>query len=186
MNLQIDTREKPAAIAPLLKHFDEVGIPYFRSKLYVGDYMSLHNAKRVVDRKHNMSEVAGNVCQGHQRFVAELCRARDAGIELIVLVQHPTIRCVDDVFAWSNPRRRVSPQAISGQKLAKIMFTMAQKYGVRWQFCSSRQMAPRILELLEMSLNDEKRVNHHVNPAKSVIDDKNDQKQQIEVEDARP
>ena len=65
MNIIIDTREKPKAIEKIVKEFDLQGIKYVRSKLFGGDYQSLDNARLVIDRKQDLQELCGNVCQQH-------------------------------------------------------------------------------------------------------------------------
>jgi hypothetical protein len=52
------------------------------------------------------------------------------------------------VFFWDNPRRRTSKGAISGQRLFKILSTMKEKYGIRFEFCDKRQTGRRIVEIL--------------------------------------
>ena len=76
--IQIDTREHAHAIRRILKTFDETGVEYFFSKLYVGDYQRLDNGLLVVDRKQNLAEIAGNLTQQHERFRSELERAKKA------------------------------------------------------------------------------------------------------------
>jgi ERCC4-type nuclease len=115
MTIQIDSREKTTAILHIINHFDTNNITWFRSKLPVGDYMSLDNARLVIDRKQNLQELCGNVTQDHWRFVAELDRAVQYGIKLIVLCEHsPTIKTLNDVKTWYNPRLKTSPQATTG------------------------------------------------------------------------
>lgn len=72
MDIQIDTREKQRAIRKIIKTFDENGVKHFSSKLLVGDYMSLDNPRLIIDRKQNLQELCGNVCQQHERFKKEL------------------------------------------------------------------------------------------------------------------
>lgn len=99
----IDSREKPKAIAKIIKCFEENNIDYDTSKLYVGDYQSLDNPKIIVDRKQNLAEIMQNVTQ--KRFRDELIRAKKAGIHLIVLIEHSKdITCIDDITKWKNPR----------------------------------------------------------------------------------
>ena len=86
MTIQVDTREHASEWNRIQKQFDELGIQYVRSKLYVGDYMSLDNARLVIDRKKDLQELCGNVCQQHERFKKELIRAMQAGIQIIFLV----------------------------------------------------------------------------------------------------
>lgn len=150
MTIQIDSREKAHIIKHILDDFEDMGVQYFTSKLPVGDYASLDNPRLAVDRKHNLGEVVSNVGQDHKRFVAELVRAQKYGIRLVVLVEHSrSVRKLEDVIHWKNPRLAVSPLAISGERLYKIMYSMAQKYGVEWQFCEKRHTARRICQILE-------------------------------------
>lgn len=149
ITIQIDTREHTGQVERIEDQFDSLGVKHFRSKLYVGDYQSLDNPRLVVDRKKDLQEIAGNVCQQHERFRAELIRAQEAGIQIVILCEHGgQIRSLEDVFFWDNPRRRTSKGAISGQRLFKILITMKDKYGVRFEFCDKRQTGRRIVEIL--------------------------------------
>lgn len=150
MLVLIDTREKPKAIEKIIKEFDKQKVKYDSTKLYVGDYQTLDNPKVVIDRKQNLSEVCNNVCQGHERFTAELKRAKDAGIHLIVLVEHgKNIKRLEDVAAWYNPRLKVSPKAIKGKQLYSIMKTLAAKYDCEWRFCNKDDTGKTIIAILK-------------------------------------
>ena len=106
MDIQIDTREKQRAIRKIIKTFDDNGVKHFSSKLLVGDYMSLDNPRLIIDRKQNLQELCGNVCQQHERFKRELLKAIDAEIQLVILVEHgPDIQSLEDVWFWENPRK---------------------------------------------------------------------------------
>ena len=106
LTIQIDTREKAKAIKKIIKHFDEQGIKWISTKCYVGDYVSLENSRLTVDRKQNLTEVYGNVINDHVRFKAELVRAKELGIQIVILVEHGgNINCLEDVREWDNPRR---------------------------------------------------------------------------------
>ena len=149
MTIQVDSREKAHAIQKILATFDRQGIKWFVSKLPVGDYQSLDNAKLVIDRKQNLSELVGNVCQGHARFKAELERANEYGIKLIVLCEHgKNINSLTDVIEWENPRLKDSPMAMSGERLYKVLSTMSAKYGVDFLFCNKAETGTKIIELL--------------------------------------
>lgn len=149
MMILVDSREHQHAIEGILGYFDRSGIRHASTKLYVGDYQEVGNGLLVVDRKQNLQEVAGNVCQQHARFRAELERAALAGIHLIVLVEHGgNVKKLEDVEMWNNPRLKESPGAITGERLAKVMRTMADKYGVEWRFCDKRNTGKVILEIL--------------------------------------
>ena len=161
MQIQIDSREKARAIKKILADFDNAGIKHYVSKLYVGDYMSLDNPRLIIDRKQNLSELCANVCQGHDRFRAEIMRANRAGIKLIILVEHGAMfRTLEDVIWWNNPRhfRRVKgndgrwhtieTKAMQGETLYKVLETMKRKYDIEFMFCEKKDTGKRIIELL--------------------------------------
>lgn len=149
MVIQIDTREKARAIRQILKTFDANGVKHVTSKLFVGDYMNLDHPKLIVDRKQNLLEVCNNVCQDHDRFRAELVRAREVGIQLVILVEHGEgIASLEDVIFWTNPRLATSPKALTGEKLYKIMRTVERKYGIVWAFCEKSETGKEIIKWL--------------------------------------
>ncbi len=168
MEIQVDSREHAKEWERISKQFDKLGIKYFRSKLYVGDYQSLDNARLVIDRKKNLQELCGNVCQQHERFKSELKRAQDAGIQIIILCEHGGIKDLADVFWWENPRSKfttikmvdgrpkrvpVNPNAISGEKLFKTLQTISRRYNIRFEFCNKSETGKRIVELLGGKVN---------------------------------
>lgn len=132
----------------VVQYFDSQNIKWVKSKCVVGDYVNLENPMVVIDRKKDLQEVAGNVCQQHERFVRELELAKELGYRLIVLVEEPSISSVEQVFSWYNWRKKKNPKAINGRTLAKIMLTMSNKYGVEWQFTTKAKCGERIVELL--------------------------------------
>ena len=164
MDIQIDSREKARAIRNIIKTFDDNGVKHFSSKLLVGDYMSLDNPRLIIDRKQNLQELCGNVCQQHERFKRELLKAIEAGIQLVILVEHgPEINCLEDVWFWKNPRKHevswrvvngkkekyvVSAKAVDGNQLYKSLCTIRNRYNVRFEFCEKKDTGKRILEIL--------------------------------------
>lgn len=149
MQIQIDTREHASERDRIEAQLDAVGVQHFRSKLYVGDYMSLDNPRKVIDRKKDLGELCSNVTQQHERFRAELVRAKENGIQVIILCEHGgNIRQLEDVFFWENPRRRHSPKATSGAQLFRSLCTMRDRYGVQFAFCDKRQTGKEIVRLL--------------------------------------
>lgn len=152
MVIQVDSREKAHAITKILETFDREGVKWFVSKLPVGDYMSLDNPRLVIDRKQNLNEVCNNVVQDHKRFAAELIRAKEFGIHVVVLVEHGKgITCLNDVLNWQNPRLKQSPMAVSGERLFRILSTMQNnhdRYDVEFLFCDKDETGKRIIEIL--------------------------------------
>ena len=151
----VDTREKPKAIQTILKQFEVAGVNVIRSKLYSGDYQLMSNPYCTVDRKQNLSELCNNVVQEHKRFAAELTRAKEVGISVVVLVEHGgAIKSIEDVPNWVNPRLKVSPLAVSGERLYKILKAMEYTYKVRFEFCNKANTGRRILEILTEGRSD--------------------------------
>lgn len=166
MVIQVDSREHKSEWDRIRRQFDRAGAEYFRSKLWVGDYMSLDNPRLIIDRKKDLQELIGNVTQQHERFQAELVRAQKAGINLIILCEHGAdITELTDVYFWHNPRldmtrwitqdgkpRKIKkyPKATKGESLYKSLCTIRDKYGVRFEFCTKQETGQRIMELLEV------------------------------------
>ena len=160
MTIQIDSSEKQHAIQHIKEAFRRAGVKTFVSKLYVGDYMSLDNPRLVIDRKQSLHEICNNVCREHERFRAELIRAKEAGIRVVILCEHGEgIKSLDDVLFWVNPRGRVKKlvrgrwevceqHVMHGAVLYKILQSMERKYGVAFLFCDKRDTGRRIIEIL--------------------------------------
>ena len=160
MIIQIDSREKAKAIQKIIEEFDRQGIKHPVSKLMVGDYMNYDNPRVIVDRKQNLTEVCSNVCQDHDRFRRELLLAKENGIQLIILCEHgKDIKSLEDVIFWKNPRsekrkkidgkwQTVNTNAMKGDVLYKILTTLEEKYGVRFEFCDKEETGRKIVEIL--------------------------------------
>ena len=149
MNIQIDTREKARAIKKITAYFDKNDVRYYSSKLYVGDYMNMDNPHLIVDRKQDLREIYSNLCHQHKRFTDELKRAREVGIKLIILCEHGRdMNVLADVQSWHNPQLDKTPYAWDGERLFKVMKTVALKYGIEWRFCDKGSTGAEIVRLL--------------------------------------
>lgn len=159
MDIIIDTREKDRAIKKVLAEFDKQGINYASHSLLVGDYMSLDNARRVVDRKQNLSELYVNLChegkkgkeaENSQRFIKEIERARKMHIGIYFLIEHgDDITCLEDVKGWYNPQLDKTPYAWSGEYMYSRMKLLAAQYdNIRFKFCNKNETGNKIIELL--------------------------------------
>lgn len=155
-------------------YLERAGIRWLRSKLPVGDYGRMDNLTVVVDRKASLTEVEGNLIQQHDRFRREAVRAQENGIRLIVLVEAgPRVKSLGDVARWENPRLKrweeldnahskgkklnipISPRPpVSGSKLAQIMHTMSEKYGIEWRFCCHQDAGREILSILGVEVDE--------------------------------
>lgn len=164
MNIQVDSREHKSEWERIKTQFDELGVDYFRSKLYVGDYQSLDNPRLVIDRKKDLQELCGNVCQQHERFKAELVRAIQSGIKIVILCEHgEEIKTMEDVYFWQNPRKHrviwktvdgkkiktvISKKAVDGCQLYKSLCTIRNRYNVDFVFCTKKETGQKIVEIL--------------------------------------
>lgn len=157
-----DTREKPRAIVKILDTFDRRGIEVVHRALPFCDYrdpdwrdLEGHRIKHpgllepVVDRKANLGEVCLNMVQGRARFLRMIERAHNADCWPIILVEHSNrIKTLEDVIDWQNPRLKVSPYALNGERLYKIMKATAEHHGFSWEFCDKLHTGEKIIELL--------------------------------------
>lgn len=147
MTIIEDTRQKSGMHELKHQHFEEMGVELVRNMLPFGDYALPPSVS--VDTKADMSEIASNIGSDHKRFKRECIAARDAGCQLIILVENTEgIACVNDVHKWVNPELIYRPRAITGERLQKAMLTMHERYGVRFEFCKPEESAKRIMELL--------------------------------------
>ena len=148
-----DTRQKSGMHELKHSHFNEMGVQLVRNMLPFGDYAKPPTIS--VDTKANMEEIAQNIGSDHQRFKRECIAARDAGCQLIILVENTEgISSVKDVHRWINPDLIYRPRAITGERLQKAMITMSERYGVRFEFCRPEESAKRIIELLGVGEDD--------------------------------
>lgn len=124
-----------------------------------------------VDSKFSIQELVSDVCgKQHSRFRDECILAQNNGIKLYVLVQNDLqeiyvrkrlvatnyiITDLKDLHKWVNPRlwiirqgKQMYPTATKGVTLMKACYTMTQKYGVEFLFCSTKDAGAKIVELL--------------------------------------
>lgn len=164
MTIQCDTREHKKEWERIKSQFDGIGVDYFRSKLWVGDYMNIDNPRVIIDRKKDLLELCGNVTQQHKRFAAELIRAQEKNIKLIILCEHGEgIETLTDVYFWHNPRLDLSewviqnghpakipkyPKATEGTALYRSLITMRDKYNIEFRFCEKSETGCVITQLL--------------------------------------
>lgn len=146
----VDTREK--GNKKIIEYFEKVNQDYIISKLDSGDYMIYKDYSTIIDKKDGLLELAGNLCNTpeHERIKREIARAKELGCtNFIFLIQDNKIKSLEDIKNWSSPHTKVK-----GETLLKIMQTMKQKYQIRFMFCPKKEVAKKILELLNGGKND--------------------------------
>ena len=185
MILLEDTRQQACKHNIKHKWFESNGIEIRRTKLYCGDYSLPTDQSICLDSKKDIQELISDICgKQHERFRNELIRAQEAGIKLYILVENrgglisgtkdiynPTIRTLEDLHKWKNPRlfimkpsnevvgytksgspgyKRVQkyPSATKGITLQKACYTLQEKYGCKFIFTTPEDSGKRIIELL--------------------------------------
>lgn len=148
MVIQEDTRQKTDKHNLKHKWFESSGVKVVRSKLPFGDYAPVPPVS--IDTKENMDEIAGNICgKEHRRFINECKAARDAGCQLVILVENTVgIADVTQVHKWVNPRVIYSPRCVQGPRLQKAMETISERYGTIFLFCTPEQSGEIITGIL--------------------------------------
>lgn len=148
----VDSREKPKAIGKIIDYFEKNGIKYETSKLLFGDYMDYNHPGLVIDRKQNIAELAKNCTVEHDRFKRELERVKEAGAELVILVEQESytdrgqrirVRTIEDLIRWSSQY-----SMIRGEKVFRVLSSWGFKYPIRVVFCNKRYTGQKIIKIL--------------------------------------
>jgi len=159
MIIQEDTRQQSGKHDIKHDYFLTNGIGVVRCKLPFGDYAPIPPVS--VDTKASMDEIAANICgKEHRRFINECKAARNAGCQLIILVENNIgISKVSEVHIWKNQRSMYSPRCVQGPQLQKAMMTISERYGVRFDFCKPEEAGQRIVEILNNGLPEVRQTN---------------------------
>jgi len=130
----IDTREK-----------NPIQFARFQiKKLNVGDYTTpKHYNKFHLERK-SAADLYSTILKGHSRFKKELLRAKENGIELVMIIECTEIRFYEKRFPGSGYCR------VQGSILQKIITTIKKRYGLKFIWCTNRKkMKLEILKQLQ-------------------------------------
>ena len=151
MNIIEDTRQQKNKHEQKHKAFEAHGDKVTRCALPCGDYTLFPSV--AIDTKASMLEISQNIGgskEEHERFRRELIKARENDCHLYILIENDEgIRNINDVRSWVNPRLIDSSRAITGERLAKAMNTMQDRYGVTFVFCSPENAGRAIRYILE-------------------------------------
>lgn len=151
-----DTRQQAGKHKNIEQYCMRNHIELIRTCLPVGDYMFPHG-NISVDTKQDLLELCKDVMSSdHRRFRAECQRAKDMGIQLIILVEElPPFGKVD---LWEVPRWKTSNQwhrygdpmtRVDPVTFRKALMTMTVRYGVKFRFCTRRQCPGRLIKYLK-------------------------------------
>ena len=149
MIIVMDTREHAKEQNRIKAQLEAQGHTVISHALPVGDYVSLHLPRLVIDRKKTLQELCINVdSKDHERFREELIRAKKLDLRLLILIEDGSVRSLEDVKNWQNSRLKDSPKATTGEQLYKALMTMKEKYDVRFAFTDQEHCGQKIAELL--------------------------------------
>lgn len=148
-----DTAEKKGKKEHILKYFEEQGIRVRPQQLNVGDYTISNKHDICIDIKQDVLEICGNICgKDHTRFRNECIRAMEDGINLIILIEEDYT--LETLKNWTSPAYKSGDKKgqqfikVNGERLAKSMITMSEKYGCTFLFTSKKKSGENILKLL--------------------------------------
>lgn len=162
MILLEDSRQQEGEHKNIAFYCRKNGIEIVRKKLECGDYMLSDDGESPsgnisVDTKATILELSHNIMSiDHRRFRAECERAKETGIQLVILIEeYPPYGKID---LWEVPRWTVSNQfhrygdpmtLVDPRALRKAMLTMMDKYGVRFVFCTRLQSPAKMIKILK-------------------------------------
>ncbi|MFI3329138.1 MAG: ERCC4 domain-containing protein [bacterium] len=166
MTIVQDTREKTNKKEHILSWFKLKKINVVRSKMFVGDYTYLHNQTICVDSKFSLLEVAQNVTKDHERFKNECIRARDNGIQLVILIECEEVDKLENLHKYKMPTykstgfKKVNGKSVmthykgqpmsrmNPETLQKALMTMQDKYGIKVMFAKRLKFGEMIIRIL--------------------------------------
>lgn len=147
-----DTRNQVGKHKNIEAYCEKTGIRIVRHMLPVGDYIISNRGGISVDTKYGVPELASCCFQEHERFRDEIERARDYGIQLVVLTEEKLPGGL--LENWRSPTDRYGRPMyrFDPAKLKKTMLTMQEKYGVKFRFCDGRSTGKVLLGYLQGEL----------------------------------
>ena len=117
LKIIVDTREQ--VNDHVLTSFKTRNVPYFNRKLDIGDYSAqlgedTFEKSVVIERKHNLDELCGNLTADRDRFEREFLRAKAYGTKVFLLIEEASW---NDVFL-GNYRSKLSPKSLLASLLS--------------------------------------------------------------------
>lgn len=151
----VDSREQPTEDAR--KRYEAFGCPYERKHLDYGDYtfsFSLPDGRLVysdepikgrvvIERKMNLEELSGNLCQEYKRFRREFDRAKENGAKIYLLVQDAT---------WEKILNHRYQTQFNEKAYLHRLLGLCARYGVIPIFTQKELSGRMIREILEKEL----------------------------------
>ena len=137
MSIICDTRERQQHIK---NYFDKKKVPTIVRKLDIGDYsaqigdMTLEHDV-VIERKHDLTELCGNLSTSRERFEREFLRAKANHTKVFLIVENASF---EDIYLH-NYRSQLTPKSL----MASLM-SWQVRFNITIIFCSS-EYSPRLI-----------------------------------------
>lgn len=147
-----DTRQKIGKHIAKNEYWQRSGHSVVRCQLPFGDYVKMPTV--AVDTKADIYEIAQNLLHDHERFRDECIGAYQVKCQLVILIENTDgVRNLSDLAQWRESQQhfvsRHGKQRYVGSRLVKIMKTMTERYGVRFEFCTPNESGRRVIEILD-------------------------------------
>ena len=115
------------------------------------------DSKTSVDTKRSVQELSSNLLNRSDsaRFWREVKRAKDSGVNLVILVETNRYKSIHDLVDWKSKY-----SGVNGRSLVDAIYRTHISYGVDFLFAPKISTARRILEILTQ--NTLQRVTHIV------------------------
>lgn len=155
MRIFVDSREHPSE--EYTKRCDSLGVPYERKHLDYGDYtysFTLPDGSEahggdpvygaaVIERKMSLTELSGNLCQEHDRFIREMERAKEHNASVYLIVEDGTYEKIINHKYRTNFNEKAYLRRLLG---------LVTRYGVHVVFIQKELSGRMIREILEKEL----------------------------------
>lgn len=157
MKIICDSREQRNA--HILESFNNQGILFKVKKLHFGDYsMENYENSIIIEKKKDLTELAGNFCKGRERFEAEFIRATEAGAKIYLLIEEHNgrekmiyrreldkIKVLTDEERWKKTWR----SNFRAESMIASLGSWKEKYNLEIVFCKKSETGKKIIEIFE-------------------------------------
>lgn len=160
MKIIIDSRER--SNFSIVKVLNEKKMEWCVKKLEYGDYSfeingESYEKKCVVERKMNLTELSGNICQGRNRFEIEFCKGKADNCEMTLLIEDlkarekMKLRAQMDASGidWDTKFRKTWRTKCTGNSMIGSIKALRDRYNLNLVFCSKVRTASEMLRIFE-------------------------------------
>jgi len=112
-----------------------------KHKLEVGDYCIRFmdgSVPAVIFERKGIGDLFGTLTGDYDRFKAEIIRAKDSGITLILVIEGSFSKVMKG-YKYFNPRNPDTKVHMDGLRIIRILFSLYVRYGVIPVFCKDRE-----------------------------------------------